>query len=225
MNLEVFFKEVRPMFGGSLTKDQVAGCETILAACGNIPLSHKAYILATAFHETGKLMQPIKETVAAYHKDKNPSDATVVSRLDASFAKGQLTWVKTPYWKFDTSGMAWFGRGYVQLTHKYNYVKAAEKLGVDMDANPNLAMQPTVAAQVLVRGCMEGWFTGKKLDDYLPDDYKGARRVVNGTDKAATIATYARQFAVALRIGMDTTVAPTVAVGGGFWAFIMGLFK
>jgi predicted chitinase len=212
------------MFGGELSQSQVDGCEIIIAASSGMPISHVAYILATAFHETGRLMQPIKETVSASHTNKNPSDATVVNRLNAAFEKGQLKWVRTPYWDFDESGKSWFGRGYVQLTHKSNYIKAASKLGVDMDVNPDLAMVPTVAARVLIRGCDEGWFTGKKLSDYLPGDYVGARRIVNGTDKASTIASYAKQFEVALDAMKDAPAIVDVKPKT-FWDFIWDLFK
>jgi hypothetical protein len=48
----------------------------------------------------------------------------------------------------------------------------------------------------------EGWFTGRRLGDYLRPgrvpDYIGARRVINGQDRAALIAQYARQFERAL---------------------------
>jgi len=47
-----------------------------------------------------------------------------------------------------------------------------------------------------------GRFTGKKLADYIsPDrqDYEDARAIVNGTDKAATIAGYAVKFLAALK--------------------------
>ena len=90
-------------------------------------------------------------------------------------------------------------------------------------------MQPTVAALVLVRGCSEGWFTGKRLADYLPGDYVGARRVVNGTDKAAQIATYAAAFEQAL-VAMGSapkpvavSPAPDTDTYPGFWAAIIAI--
>lgn len=193
MNLSDFYGNVRANFG-SLTQKQVDGFETLLAATDGLTVEQRAYLLATAWHETARTMQPLKETERA---GVSRTDAQVVSALDNAFRRGQLTWVKTPYWRFDDSGKAWFGRGYVQLTHKTNYAKAGAKLGVDLLGNPDLALQPTVAARVLVRGCLEGWFTGKTLDDYLPD-YKEARRVVNGTDRAAEIAQHAKRFEAAL---------------------------
>lgn len=210
MNHQAFFDSIRPLFG-KMSAQQVAGTESILAASETLHITHRAYLLATAFHETGTRMQPIKETVQAYHKNANPSDEEVVKRLDVAWKKGLMPQVKTAYWRFDTEGKAWFGRGLVQITHKSpNYVRAAQALGVDLLGNPNLALQPTVAAQILVRGCSEGWF-GAKLSTYLPGNYVGARHCVNGTDKAAQIAGYAMKFETALIAGGAAKPATTPA--------------
>lgn len=204
-------------FGASISSPQVQGCEIILKASAGLPIEHRAYLLATALHETARTMQPVRETLAS-------TDAQAVARLDAAWRKGQLKWVKSPYWRFDARGKAWFGRGYVQLTHKDNYARAGKALGVDLVDNPSLAMLPEIAAQILVRGCVEGWFTGKKLSDYLPGDYLNARRVVNGTDRAADIARIARDFEAALRTIPQTKPRPP-----SFWAsfinFIKRIFK
>jgi hypothetical protein len=155
-----------------------------------------AYILATAYWETGRSMQPIKETVMPNHKNKNPSDATVKKRLTSAWRRGKLPWVKSNYW----SG-GYFGRGFVQLTHEYNYKKAGQKLGVDFVANPDLVMDPKNSAAILIRGSMDGWFTGKKIPDYITlkkSDFEGARRVINGTDKKRQIADLAKQYDKAL---------------------------
>ena len=210
------------VFGTSLTQAQVDGCETLLAASDGLPISHRAYLLATAYHETAHTMQPVRETLA-------DTDDKAIARLETAWAKGKLPWVKRAYWRKDEDGKSWLGRGYVQLTHKANYAKAGAKLGVDLVGNPDIAMQPTVAALVLARGCSEGWFTGKRLADYLPGDYVGARRVVNGTDKAAQIATYAAAFEQAL-VAMGSapkpvavSPAPDTDTYPGFWAAIIAI--
>lgn len=79
------------------------------------------------------------------------------------------------------------GRGYVQLTGRANYKTATEKLnlpGVNFEDSPFLAADPKYAYQIMVRGCLEGWFTGRKLSDYVTvdgskRDYKNARNVIN----------------------------------------------
>ena len=44
---------------------------------------------------------------------------------------------------------------------------------------------------------MQGLFTGKKLGDYFNGpkaDWVNARRIINGTDQAANIASYAKRY-------------------------------
>lgn len=188
-----FFDAVRAdPFGGRMDKGQVEGCEAILRASGEMPLTHRAYLLATAYHETARSMLPIKETVMSHHENKNPTDAEVIRRLDRAWAAGKLGQVKTPYWRD-----GWFGRGYVQLTWRNNYERAGRELGIDLTGKPELAMVPAHAAAILARGCAEGWFTGRKLADYT--SYREMRRVVNGLDRAEDIAAIARSFERALR--------------------------
>jgi predicted chitinase len=159
----------------------------ILAACKRSGLlrNQAAYVLATAYHETAHTMRPVRETLA-------PTDAKAKERLTKAWRAGKLPWVKRDYW---SSG--YFGRGYVQLTHPENYRKAGEKVGVDLLAHPSRAMEPDIAAQILVQGSKEGWFTGKKLSDYITlnrSDFVAARRIINGTDRAADIAKLARDY-------------------------------
>lgn len=192
-----FFEAVRPMFGGSLTQSQVDGFNIIFEAwdkVGNGNIRHLAYILATAYHETARTMQPVRETLAK-------TDAKAKEILTKAWRAGKLPWVKTNYWS-----NGWFGRGFVQLTHRENYVKAGEKLGIDLVSDPSKAMIPEVSALILVRGMQEGWFTGKKLSD--AGDFLEARRVVNGTDKAGQIATYANSFLSALEAAEAASPPP-----------------
>ena len=149
-----------------------------------------AYLLATAYHETAATMKPVRETLAS-------TDAKAKEILTKSWKAGKLPWVKSDYW---SSGF--FGRGYVQLTHKENYQKAGEKLGIDLVGNPSRALESSVAVEIIALGMQEGWFTGKKLFDYITlqkSDFVGARKIVNGTDKADLIAGYAKQYDALLK--------------------------
>lgn len=186
MNAE-FWKIVRHMFGGQLTPKQVDGIETILAASSGHPISHRAYMLATAKHETADTMQPITEYGGRKYFDK--------------YDTGKLAKALGNTPDKDGDGYLYRGRGYVQITGRANYDKAGDKLGIDLIGNPDAALNPTVAARILVRGCSEVWFTGKKLSDYLPDDFRNSRRVVNGMDRADLIAGYAIEFGKALAAG------------------------
>lgn len=201
MQLErrVFFDLVRTkLFGGGLTSGQVEGLTAILdgwsaraAQGGNDPL---AYVLATAFHETAATMQPVRETLAA-------SDKMAIARLEQAFAAGKLGSVRTPYWRPDENGRSWLGRGLVQLTHRRNYEAMSEITGIDLVTDPGRAMEMPVSVAILIEGMRCGSFTGRKLGDYFGPgrtDWTGARKIINGNDRAELVARHARVFAQAL---------------------------
>lgn len=110
----------------------------------------------------------------------------------------------------------YFGRGFVQLTWEANYAKAGKVIGVDLVANPDLALDIHNATLILYDGMLEGWFTGKKLADYIHGtvcDYLNARRIINGTDRAQLIAGYASSFESAIRAAvMNQPVPPDVPI-------------
>lgn len=194
-----FFAGVRRRFD-RLTQGQVDGFEIVLAECERDPrllATQAAYLLATAWHETARTMRPVRETMAA-------TDNEAIHRLDRAWRAGQMPQVKSPYWRRDAEGRAWFGRGHVQLTHRANYERASALVGVDLVARPDLALDPDVSARILVRGALMGMFTGHRLANYLAPmttDYINARRVINGTDRAREIAAYAGLFELALKEG------------------------
>ncbi len=130
-----------------------------------------AYCLATAWWETDKTMMPIRE---AY-------------------------WLSESWREANLRYYPWYGRGFVQLTWDYNYQKADDGLKLDgaLMANPDLAMEPEYAAPIFYFGMTQGLYTGKKLDDYITlqqSDFINARRIVNGTDQASTIASLASEY-------------------------------
>lgn len=184
------FAKVRPLFGGKLTQPQVDGINIIVSAFdrwGDGNLDHLAYLLATAKWETAHTMQPISERGAKAHFDKyEPS--TKIGKALGNTQKGD--------------GYLFRGRGYVQLTGRANYQKASVKLRTDVSSDtdlvhtPDRALEPVTAARILIRGCIEGWFTGKKLSDYAT--FLNMRRVVNGLDHASEIAKLADGFRAAL---------------------------
>ncbi len=111
-------------------------------------------------------------------------------------------WLSEEWRKKHLRYWPWVGRGFVQLTWENNYKRAAKELRVALDKDPTIALNPIVAAQVAVVGMKEGWFTGKKLSDYITikrSDFRNARRIINGLDKASEIAAYAHQYDDALK--------------------------
>lgn len=203
MNKENFYTSLRKsdaVFGKSLSQRQLAGIDALLGALEGYPLPHAAHVLAEVYHETGGGMYPVKETVFPHSKDKNPTDAQVIARLDRAYAAGKLPWVTKPYW-----AGGWFGRGQIQLTHRDNYIKASALVGRGIAANPDLALVPEISAAVAAEGCRVGLFTGKKLSDYDGAEYDhfNARAIVNGDKKknGAAVHLYAMAFEQALIAG------------------------
>jgi putative chitinase len=189
---KAFFDAVREsrIFGGGLTPDQVKGLETVcsVAKAAGWPLAYTAYALATAAHETAYTMQPVREAFW----------------LNENWRKAHLR-----YFPF-------YGRGYVQLTWKTNYDRAdtALELNGRLSDNLDVALEPEIAARIMVRGMQEGWFAGDKsgqrhtLARHLPANgaanlvqMTSARRIINGTDKAGQIAAVALKFQKALQAG------------------------
>lgn len=198
-NAKAFFDRVRgvDLLGPVLTPTEVAGCNAILAACDGWPLAYTAYALATAYHETAGTMQPIKERGGDEYLRRN-YDVTgrdpVRARKMGNAEPGD--------------GVRYCGRGYVMLTWHVNYLRAERETGEKIMANPDLAMRPDIAARIMRLGMGEGWFTGRKLANYLPAagratraQFTKARAIINGADKAEKIAEEAMDFQEALAAG------------------------
>lgn len=196
-----FFDTLRDdkMLGPDLSQSEVDGCSAITAACGAAgwPIAWTAYALATAYHETAHLLQPIRERGgAAYFErmyDVRGQRPKVAQRLGNAVPG---------------DGVKYAGRGYVQLTGRANYAKAGFALKLDLLENPDLALMPDVAADIMVRGMAEGWFTGKSCSTYLPRErqasrtnFEAARMIINGKDCDELIADYAIRFQKALGAG------------------------
>lgn len=195
MNEKIFFDGVRAgILGPKLDKDEVTGCQAILEACAGFPVAWTAYALATAYHETAHTMQPIKE----YGGDKYFFRRYDIQGQNPALAKRLGNTVPG-------DGAKYAGRGYVQITGRANNERAGKKLNIDLINDPDLALNKDIAARILREGMRDGWFTGKRLADYLPASgaatrlqFRGARRIINGVDKADLIASYALDFQNAL---------------------------
>lgn len=202
------------IFGTSLSQKQVEGIDALLNSAAGLSIPHAAHVLAECYHETGGGMYPVKETVQAYHKSKNPTDEQVIARLNRAWSQGALNWVKKPYWRD-----GWFGRGLIQITHKINYEKMSAVVGRDLIHDPSAALDVEISAEIAVEGCRRGIFTGKKLADYdiapAGFNHRGARATVNGDTKinGDKVAKYAAAFEVALAVGgwSKKTEAPSIA--------------
>ena len=183
------FAIIRLKFG-SLSQEAVDNINLIVETCEKYDLSYPqtAYVLATTYHETGGTMKPIKECGGWKYLSKYDT-----GRLAKALGN-------TP--QADGDGIKYAGKGFAMITGYSNYKFAGEQLGIDLINNPDLALQSKYAAEILVKGSINGWFTSKTLKDYIngnKKDYYNARRVINGLDKAQLIANYAVVFEKALR--------------------------
>lgn len=210
MQKQAIFDTVRQtIFGGRMSTAQVEGTNVIIDAWpkyGTGLDTALAYALATATWETGKRMQPVRETYATSTKQ-------AIARLDAAFKKGQMKWVKKNYWKD-----GWFGRGFVQITHEINYSGSLrdavlKEFDVDIHNDPDAALRPDVAAFILIEGITRGHttksdFTKYALEDFVNEtktDYRNARKTVNPNEKDSygPIADFAAKWEEAIRAGRE----------------------
>lgn len=179
MNNSKFFSSIRKsLYSGHMTQGQVDGINILIQATSGLPTKHRAYMLATAYHETDKTMQPIHEYGGVKYFDK--------------YDTGNLAKVLGNTPEKDGDGYLYRGRGYVMITGRNNYAKFSKILGIDLLKDPEKACDTEIASKILVIGCTQGIFTTKKLSDY--NNYPNMRKVVNGVDDAYLIAGYANKF-------------------------------
>ena len=192
---KLFFDNYRNRFG-PLTQELVAALEFLLAqveqdsrfAGGETDRRKLAYCLATFKWETAHTMSPIDEHGGPKYFNSRYGPQTKVGKMLGNKQVGD--------------GALFHGRGYVQLTGRNNYAKAKALTKVDLIADPDRAKEPELAYQIAIQGMIDGWFTGRKLSQFIKDgqspDYENARTIINGHDKAANIADIARRFSEVL---------------------------
>ncbi|NNU59714.1 chitinase [Ochrobactrum soli] len=202
MNQTTFFAYARRApFGGRLSQAQVDGTSAILAEAERrgLPAEQTAYVLATAFHETGGKMQPIEEnlnyTSAARIRQVWPSRFASATAAQPYVRNPQALANKVYGGRMGNNGAndGWIyrGRALAMITGKDNYKKYG------LGDNPDAALEMATAISILFDGMINGKFTGKRLADYFGAGNAnpvGARAIVNGSDKASLIAGYYRNF-------------------------------
>lgn len=163
-----------------------------------IRLSWFAYILATMRVETNDTFAPVVE---GYYIPESRRAAALYNY----YAKNNPYALRTifPNGKYGTN---YTGRGDAQITHIFNYDKFRKLVldkfpGKDIVKNPEYACEPDIAFLIMEEGMTrrdltlrDENFTGFTLEQFLNDkklDWVGARKIINGKDKAHQIASYA----------------------------------
>lgn len=142
----------------SYSQNRVRNAETILRYAVGFTQDENqlAYILATAVGESG--MEPVKEK-------RLPQTHRYYASQARYYDKG------------------YYGRGYVQITLIDNYKKFSKILGIDLVTNPDLALDPQIACEILVIGMVEGLFTKYgELQNFINSseiDFFNARKIIN----------------------------------------------
>jgi hypothetical protein len=159
-----------PAFNGGSRSETI---DAIIAECRHQGLSLNnqiAYVLATVEHESG--FAPVREA------------------FFLGAAKGERHRRGKRYYPY-------YGRGYVQLTHRGNYDFYGNQLSADMVDDPDLALEADVALFFTVHGMKTGRFTGVGLPHFVNahrTEFVNARKVVNGLDRAEHIAHLAQNW-------------------------------
>ena len=198
MDRKTFYAGLRArssgVFGTSLSQVQVDGIEGLLNSFkthGDGKDSTLAYGLATAYHETGRRMVPVREGFAKTDAGARRAVLALAGRRGPKSAVARYAQPQPPH------GHVYYGRGHVQLTWIDNYRTSSDDAGVDLVANPDAMLDPLISARVLWRGLLDGRWNGRGhgLRHYLDaGDVVQARRTVNVLDKARQIAGYHAAF-------------------------------
>jgi len=184
INRKKFFDNYRDNYG-KLNQSKVNNLNFLLGKLetGRFKLdTQMAYVLATIKHETNDTFYPVVE---GYWMKSNR-----VGKLYNYYANHNRGALATIF-PNGVSGLTYEGRGYVQLTHNFNY----SKFGILNE--PDKALEPETAFRVMESGMANGSFTGKSLQQYVNEsqtDYRNARKVINGLDRAQLIADYAKDI-------------------------------
>lgn len=201
-NHQTFFTEYENGFNVRLSAPQVSGLDRLLGFVQLDPdvfdVRWVAYMFATVKHECADTWQPIPER----------GNDTWFKQYEMPSAKAKRLGNTQP-----GDGARYKGRGYVQLTGRANYASMGSQMGLGnaLIDDPDRALDPLTAYRVMSLGMRKGFFTHKKLADFINAngaDYLGARRIINGQDQADKIRGYSVILESALRASLTDADVP-----------------
>lgn len=207
---------------GALSQQQVDGLNRLLDSVERDPhikdLRWFAYMLATVDRETAHTFHPIHEYGGKTY---------FIKRYGGQTRKGKELGNDTP-----EEGYFYAGKGDVQLTGEGNYEKAEDALREEYpelvadfevrtgrkfdltvgdqpndEKDPMNAMDPAISYAIMSYGMRSGMFTGRRLSQFIygtTANYKGARKIINGTDHDDEIAAVAKKFEAILKVAVES---------------------
>lgn len=184
INRSKTYENIKKNFGlKSLNQKQVEGFEAVFDEFERREMNDYrmlSYILATIWHEVGKTMQPIEEIGKA-----------------KGLKYGKRVWYDGRI--YTDVPHIYYGRGLTQNTWRdiYEKLTKANTRGWDFVNNPDLLLQMEPSIWATFHAMTIGLYTGRKLSQYFNDkiiDPVGARKIINGTDKAELIAGHYAKF-------------------------------
>lgn len=138
-----------------VARQAIPGIASALQKEGILTPEVLAYTIATVSHESGFV--PKQEIMA--QRGLNPRN-DYIADLQSKYSGG------TDY----------RGRGYIQLTHDYNYKKYGDRIGVDLVANPDALLNADTSAKVLAAYMKDSG----AADSVMKGDLNGARVKIQG---------------------------------------------
>lgn len=135
---------------------------TALAAADQASRPSCAAAIGTIAIETASTFRPIHEFGDAAYFERMYGPGSSVGRQLGNLEPGD--------------GARYPGRGYIQLTGRANYRRYGTLLGVDLEADPDLALDPDIAARVFA-----AYWQGRDIQSQADqEDWAAVRRSVQG---------------------------------------------
>ncbi|MDA3614701.1 hypothetical protein [Polluticaenibacter yanchengensis] len=209
-----YFDNLRPIFGGKLTKQQVETLEAIAVEYEFRNWTDRrwlAAVIATSIIEVGINLQPVSENlnysaqgladtfpskcaVNAKAKPKVPNSKAILyqrrAEKIANYVYAGLNGNRSEQYG---DGWRYRGMGICQTTGRANYRKIQEAYNashdnkIDLLNNPELLLRLDLSIFAMFEGMENGIYTGVKLSDYFTNkktDWYNSRKIINGTFKA-----------------------------------------
>lgn len=191
--LQIDWARLKLILSMPITETQISGFNAILNVLNTegATKAEASYILATALQETSRKMLP---------KEEDEHEEFYVEMYDIEGSR------KTTALRLGNTeagdGEKYKQRGFISILGKNNYKAFAELLDIPLVEQPELLTDLDVASKALVKGMLEGAYTGFALSKYINSrrvDYLNARRVTKGVENAKKIAVLAQQIERAIK--------------------------